>query len=154
MDENVRRESELERQLAIIFRGAVLIFGVVAGAYFLHFADWKQGLSQDPRDWAEFREYLGGTLGGIFGLFAFLGLLLTLVQQRAVSDRSVKATLDAVSKAHSIETESRRSSILAIAEAAYEHASRISDAIARRNFECIKAGAKGPHGMNAAIQMR
>jgi hypothetical protein len=81
-----------------------LVFAAVAGLYFWHFGPGSHGLSQNPSEWAEFGEYLGGTLGGIFGLFAFIGLLITIVRQRVDGERQVKATLDAVVRAHSIET--------------------------------------------------
>jgi hypothetical protein len=129
MDERTR-DSELEKLFATLLASAAVIFVAVAGAYFLRFGLGSHGFSQDSKDWAEFGEYMGGTLGGVFGLFAFLGLLITIVQQRTDSARSVKATLDAVTKAHSIETESRQKSILAIAEAANEHAKGIGNAFA------------------------
>jgi hypothetical protein len=44
------------------------------------------GLSHDAEDWTKFGEYLGGTLGGIFGLLAFIGVLITIIQQRKQHD--------------------------------------------------------------------
>jgi hypothetical protein len=53
---------------------------LVVGAYALHFgpqSGWQ--LSRDPEDWARFGEYVGG----IFGMLAFVGVLITLSLQRA-----------------------------------------------------------------------
>jgi hypothetical protein len=130
MDERTR-DSEVEKVFAVLLASAFVIFGMVALAYFLRFGMGSPGFSRDSKDWAEFGEYMGGTLGSVFGLFAFVGLLITIAQQRRDNDRIVKATLDAVTKAHSIQTESQRRSILAIADAANEHAKRINNALAQ-----------------------
>jgi hypothetical protein len=78
-----RKEMEGMDRLFIVFCYiAIGAFIAVASVYFLHFARGSKGLSQNPADWAEFGEYLGGTLGGIFGLLAFIGILITIYQQR------------------------------------------------------------------------
>lgn len=72
------------RLLAIIGVAALLI---AAAFYFIKFAPghWFQ-LSADPEDWERFGAYLGGTLGPIYGLLAFLGVLATLVLQNRQLD--------------------------------------------------------------------
>src|ERR1700683_180421 len=73
---------------------AIVVFAGVAGLYLLHFASGSHGLSQNPADWAEFGEYVGGTLGGVFGLFAFIGLLITIARPRVDSERQGKRALN------------------------------------------------------------
>jgi hypothetical protein len=60
---------------------ALAVFLAAVGAYYLHLG-LHAGFSQNSKDWAEFGEYLGGTLGGFFGLLAFIGVLITIFQQR------------------------------------------------------------------------
>jgi hypothetical protein len=65
---------------------AVVVFFVV-GAYALHFgpqSGWH--LSPDQEDWARFGEYVGG----IFGMLAFVGVLVTVNLQRAQLDEQRK----------------------------------------------------------------
>jgi hypothetical protein len=73
---------------------AIVAFVVFAGAYALvfgpqvHFA-W----SRDPEDWERFGAYLGGVLGPIYGLLAFIGVLITLVfQRRQIDDLQAQST--------------------------------------------------------------
>lgn len=131
-------DSHRERAWENLFTGfvatALLVFLIVAGLYFYRFAPSSHGFSQNPADWAEFGEYIGGTLGGIFGLFAFIGLLITIVRQRVDSERQVQATLDAVVRAHSVDTQSRRESILAIAEAANEVVRQIGEVFLKPEY--------------------
>jgi hypothetical protein len=47
--------------------------------------------SEDSKDWAEFGEYVGGTLGGIVGILAFIGLLINLIYQRTQTMRTLSA---------------------------------------------------------------
>jgi hypothetical protein len=126
-----KQESALDSVFSGLLAAALIIFCVVAFSYFLRFGVGNYSLSKDGKDWAEFGEYMGGTLGGFFGLFAFIGLLITIAQQRADNKRTVKATLDAVTAAHQLQTKSRRSSMLAIVDAANEHARRIEEALGR-----------------------
>jgi hypothetical protein len=70
--------------LAVV--SAVLVF-IVVGAYALHFgpqSGWH--LSPDQEDWARFGEYVGG----IFGMLAFIGVLVTVNLQRAQLDEQRK----------------------------------------------------------------
>jgi hypothetical protein len=64
----------------------VLAFAITAGAFALRFAPGARGFSQNPTDWADFGAYLGGTLGAVFGLLAFIGVLITVYQQRTALD--------------------------------------------------------------------
>lgn len=108
---------------------AIVAVVVAAGIYYLHFGLGVWALSPEAKDWAEFGEYFGGTLGGIFGLLAFIGVLVSIALQRADSAKVIEATHSAVVDAHSMERESRRQSILAVAEAAQERAQRIGTAM-------------------------
>jgi hypothetical protein len=70
--------------LALISAAAVFI---VVGAFALHFgpqSDWH--LSADQEDWGRFGEYVGG----IFGMLAFVGVLITVNLQRAQLDEQRK----------------------------------------------------------------
>ena len=74
---------------------ALLIFG---GAYAfefglpVHFA-W----SQDAEAWEHFGAYLGGVLGPIYGLLAFIGVLITvLLQRRQIDDLRAQSTQQAL----------------------------------------------------------
>jgi hypothetical protein len=111
--------------------GVIAIVAVViaAGIYYLHFGLGVWALSREAKDWAEFGEYFGGTLGGIYGLLAFIGVLVSIALQRADNAKVIEATHSAVVDAHSMERESRRQSILAVAEAAEERAQRIYTAM-------------------------
>jgi hypothetical protein len=63
----------------------VLVFTIAAYAVtFAPQAGFK--LSSNTEDWSRFAEYLGGTLGPLYGLFAFLGVLMTVVLQRRQID--------------------------------------------------------------------
>jgi hypothetical protein len=126
-------EKEQEPGLDRLFvgMGAIAIVAVVvaAGTYYLYFGLGVWTFSREAKDWAEFGEYFGGTLGGIFGLLAFIGVLVSIARQRADNAKVIEATHSAVVAAHSMELESRRQSILAVAEAAEERAQRIDTAM-------------------------
>ena len=79
MDE---RQKEKDFEKVFTFLGGIGLgaFFLVMYLYLLRF--WRYEFSPDPARWAEFGEYIGGTLGGIFGLLAFIGVLITIVQQR------------------------------------------------------------------------
>jgi hypothetical protein len=52
-----------------------------------------------PGDWAEFGEYLGGTLGAAFGFLAFIGVLINIVlQRRALDNVRDRAALEDLEK--------------------------------------------------------
>ena len=57
-------------------------FWIVQGIYFYKFApgNWFQ-LSDDADDWAAYGSFIGGLLGPVFSLFAFIGLLATVALQ-------------------------------------------------------------------------
>src|SRR5437763_1990766 len=75
--------TEDTRKLLTLFlaiaAGAV---AVVLGAYFYAFGPgaWLT-FSRDSEDWARFGEYVGGSLGAVFGLLAFGGVLFTIREQ-------------------------------------------------------------------------
>ncbi len=72
--------------LVLVTISAAAVF-LVVGAYALHFgpqSGWR--LSPDPEDWARFGEYVGG----IFGMLAFVGVLITVNLQRAQLDEQSK----------------------------------------------------------------
>jgi hypothetical protein len=79
--------SGIERVFHILATIAIVAFAIFACAYALkfglpvHFA-W----SKDPEDWEHFGAYLGGVLGPIYGLLAFIGVLITIVLQRQQID--------------------------------------------------------------------
>lgn len=58
---------------------------VVIALYIANFAGHH--FSSQSRDWGDFGNYLGGTLGPIFGAGAFLAVLLTLAHQISQFDR-------------------------------------------------------------------
>lgn len=67
--------------------GAIIL--VVIVPYFYAFApDSWLTLSRDPERWAQFGEYVGGTLGPIFAVLAFLAVMHTIIAQKR------QATLD------------------------------------------------------------
>jgi len=65
-----------------------LMLGIVTviGSYILAFRGNR--LSSDPKDWAEFASYLGGTLGTLLSLLALGALYLTYLQQNIASRES------------------------------------------------------------------
>lgn len=76
----------IERLFRGFFFVAVLSFVGVASIYFWHFGRQNRGFSYRVEDWAAFGEYIGGTLGGIYGLLAFIGVLITIVLLRGQLD--------------------------------------------------------------------
>lgn len=80
--------------------GAACALTVVLAPYIWQFAI-QSGfkLSVDTSVWAQFGDYLAGTLGSAFGLLAFLGVLLTLHLQAMQLDLAKKqASLDEVQR--------------------------------------------------------
>jgi hypothetical protein len=75
--------TEDTRKLLTVFLGiAVVAVAIVLGAYFYVFAPraWFT-FSRDSEEWARFGEYVGGSLGAVFGLLAFGGVLFTIREQ-------------------------------------------------------------------------
>src|SRR5258708_21441566 len=81
------RDTGMEKLFRGFFFLACGAFSIAAILYVARFSPGSHCFSQNPADWAEFGEYLGGTLGAIFGLFAFIGVLITIVQQRSQLDQ-------------------------------------------------------------------
>jgi hypothetical protein len=75
--------SGIERGFLALAAIAIIVFAIFGGAYAIrfgvpvHFA-W----SRNAEDWEHFGAYLGGVLGPIYGLLAFIGVLITIVLQR------------------------------------------------------------------------
>lgn len=80
-------DSDSRRLLAWFFGIASIALGGVLGLYFYAFGpqSWFV-LSRDSEQWARFGEYVGGTLGSLFGLLAFGGVLFTIREQRRQSN--------------------------------------------------------------------
>ena len=70
----------------LLLGGAVLTAVLVVGAYFRTFGVGFTGVSHHSERWAQFGEYVGGSLGALFGFLAFVGVLVTLRSQRAQSN--------------------------------------------------------------------
>lgn len=79
----MRRLTSIE---IVLLGGAVLTAVLVVGAYFGTFGAGFTGVSHHSERWAQFGEYVGGSLGASFGFLAFVGVLVTLRSQRAQSD--------------------------------------------------------------------
>ena len=78
----------LPASLAGVFLLAIVAFAVDLGFYRLQFAG---ELSGEHSRWAEFGDFLGGTLGPAFSLLGLLALLLTLYLQNREFSHSVRA---------------------------------------------------------------
>lgn len=81
------------------FRGSYIVaWAIFCGtllAYFLNFGLGSHGFSKNPAAWAEFGEYVGGFLGGTFGLFALISVLMTLgFQRKQLQQLSAQSTID------------------------------------------------------------
>jgi hypothetical protein len=80
--------------VGIVCVAALVFFGAL-GAYVWRFAPGSGGVSVVAGDWAEFGEYLGGTLGAFFGFLAFIGVVINIVlQRRALDDVRDRAAQD------------------------------------------------------------
>jgi hypothetical protein len=88
----------LERIFSVLLVFAICAFVVAVGAYAYSFAGaGGYAFSKNVEDWVHFAEYLGGTLGPIYGLFAFLGVLITiLLQGRQIDDMRAQSTQQAL----------------------------------------------------------
>lgn len=64
---------------------------LVVAAYFVNFGPHSNGFSQATEDWGHFGEYVGG----VFGIMAFIGVLITIDLQRTQLDQLTKqSTVD------------------------------------------------------------
>lgn len=88
----------MERIFSVLFGIALFAVVVVVGAYALNFAGpGGYAFSKNVEDWVRFAEYLGGTLGPIYGLLAFLGVLITiLLQRRQIDDMRAQSEQQAL----------------------------------------------------------
>jgi hypothetical protein len=75
---------------AVAFVAAILSVGL----YFLRFGPGSHGLSTNTEDWARFGEYAGGVLG----IFAFIGVLVTIDLQRRQLDQLSEQLSQATNK--------------------------------------------------------
>ena len=84
--------------VALFVAAAALATVLVAGIYFLSFGP-KLVLSSANQDWGIFGDYIGGTLGTIFSLLAFFGVLCTIWLQASQLDLASKqAQLDEIQR--------------------------------------------------------
>jgi hypothetical protein len=88
----------LERIFSVLLGFAVCALLVAVGAYAFNFAAaGGYAFSKNVEDRVRFAEYLGGTLGPIYGLFAFLGVLITiLLQGRQIDDMRAQSEQQAL----------------------------------------------------------
>lgn len=79
---------------------AVVSIVLVAGLYFISFApNSRFYLSRTTQDWATFGSYIGGTLGTVFSLLAFFGVLCTVWLQASQLDLAGRqAQLDEIQR--------------------------------------------------------
>jgi hypothetical protein len=79
---------------------AVLATALVAGLYFISFSHGSRfELSNANLDWGLFGDYVGGTLGTVFSLLAFFGVLCTVWLQASQLDLADKqAQLDEIQR--------------------------------------------------------
>ena len=62
---------------------AVVAALIVVGCYVFAFAKVSGfKFSHNPEDWSRFGEYVGGSLGATYGLLAFVGIVLTISDER------------------------------------------------------------------------
>jgi hypothetical protein len=77
--------------------GAIVPLVAVVSVYAFKF---HARLADEQSHWAEFGEYVGGTLGGIYGLLAFLGVLYSIhVQRQQAAAGQLQTLLDSAAKA-------------------------------------------------------
>jgi hypothetical protein len=86
-------QASVDRLFTVLGTIAITALLVAVGLYAAWFgppANFR--LSVHAEDWSRFAEYLGGTLGPVYGLLAFLGLLMTvLLQRRQLADMRAQA---------------------------------------------------------------
>jgi hypothetical protein len=95
---------KLERTLLTV--ATIAFFGTL-GAWLLVFA--KAKVTADPADWSAFGSFLGGVLSPILAFASFVGLLLTLQQQRDATQR----TLDQAQQASKLSLEQQKAEVTA-----------------------------------------
>jgi hypothetical protein len=91
-------QSDIERLVSWFIAVAVLAFFLCVAAYAFKFG-WPVHFawSTDPEDWEHFGAYLGGTLGPIYALLAFVGVLMTVaLQRRQIDDLRAQSTQQAL----------------------------------------------------------
>lgn len=89
------------KTIVVMFVAAAFVaILLVAGLYFISFAPSSRfGLSRATQDWATFGNYIGGTLGTVFSLLAFFGVLCTVWLQASQLDlASRQAQLDEIQR--------------------------------------------------------
>ena len=67
---------------------ALVAFALTIGAWLFTF--WSAKVTADPNDWSAFGSFLGGVLSPILAFTSFVGLLLTLQQQRAATKLTIE----------------------------------------------------------------
>jgi hypothetical protein len=81
-EKSAQKESMLSRRLPLVL-GLIFLLAVAsfAGAMWFYASHFSGPVSDDHGKWAEFGDFLGGTLNPLFALLGLLGLLLTIVLQ-------------------------------------------------------------------------
>ena len=73
----------MNRMIITLLFFAIILSCVVIGTYIYKFAIPSNfSLANDSETWSNFGGYLGGVLGPLFALLAFLGVLVTVHLQR------------------------------------------------------------------------
>ena len=81
-NENRRDDLSLPVTLRKFYVGVVLGSGLMVAAYVVNFSAKSFQFSSHPGDWGVFGDYIGGTLGTVFGFAAFIGVLVTIATLR------------------------------------------------------------------------
>jgi len=90
----------LKRSTAATIAAIAVAAILVVLAYVQRFAVGP-GISTSPNssDWANFGDYVGGTLGALFGFFAFAGVLITIfLQRRQLHHEQAKAEIEEIQR--------------------------------------------------------
>lgn len=81
----MREKKNNDKAMKHLRINALLVAGLIALVIVLLAYAWRfhsYDISSDPEDWAKFGEYVGGTLGAIYGLLAIVGVLITVAESR------------------------------------------------------------------------
>ncbi|WP_299142031.1 putative phage abortive infection protein [uncultured Vibrio sp.] len=96
------KESFLERYLSVLTIGLAILSATLSiGVLCLYSEQFGSNLSVEHEVWAQFGDYIGGTLGSVFAFFALIALLMTLRLQSTElekSSRELKNSASALSE--------------------------------------------------------
>lgn len=91
--------------LKYLLYGAILLFIITLGAYFLNF---HEGISTDHTEWGTFGDFMGGTLNPIFAIFSLAAILYTIkiqTEELELSRKELEATRDELRKSSEAQQE-------------------------------------------------